>query len=62
VLAVAAVLLATLVALISTPYLLVRHLRAHRTPRAKPHESPARARRTRPSTVRVGSPQVKGVA
>jgi hypothetical protein len=62
VLAVAAVLLAALVALVASPYLLARRISAHRALHAMPQASP-RPRRTHPvSTVRIGSPQVKGVS
>jgi hypothetical protein len=62
VLAVAAVLLAALAAVVASPYLLLRHLSAHRARHAKPQASPRPARRRRVSAVRIGSPQVKGVS
>src|SRR3954465_9537959 len=62
VLAVGAGLLAALAALIASPYLLVRHLSAHRSLQAKPQASPRASRRHPVSSVRIGSPQVKGVS
>ena len=62
VLAVGAAILVALAALVSSPYLLVRHVRAHRSPQEKRQTSP-RLSRTRPvSPVRLGSPQVKGAS
>jgi hypothetical protein len=62
VLAVGAGLLAALAALLASPYLLVRRLLAHRALQAKPQASPRPSRSHRVSSVRVGSPQVKGVS
>ena len=62
VLAAGAGLLAAFAALLASPYLLVRHVRAHRAPEAKPQASPRPLRRRRFSSVRVGSPQMKGVS
>jgi hypothetical protein len=62
VLAVGAGLLAAAAALLASPYLLVRHVRTHRALQAKPQASPRPVRSHRVSSVRVGSPQVKGAS
>jgi hypothetical protein len=61
VLAVGAALLAALGALIASPYLLVRHLEAHRAHRVRePKPQPVRSRPV--SSAPLGSPQLKGVS
>ncbi|MFL5884170.1 MAG: hypothetical protein ACJ77M_03800 [Thermoleophilaceae bacterium] len=64
VLAVAAVLLAAIAAVLVSPYLLVRHLRAHRARQPEPKPAGARhpLRKRRVGTRRLGSPQPKGVS
>jgi hypothetical protein len=60
--AVVAGLLAVLVAVIASPYLLIRHLRAHGMVHAKPR-APRHLFRQRPvSSGGLGSPQPKGVS
>jgi hypothetical protein len=61
-LAVAAGLLAALVAVIASPYLLIRHLRAHGVVHAKPRPPLHLLRNHRVSFGRLGSPQPKGVS
>ena len=62
VLAVGTAALAALAALVSSPYLLVRHVRAHRSPQEKRQASPRPSRTRQVSDVRLGSPQVKGAS
>jgi len=61
-LAVAAGLLAVLVAVIASPYLLIRHLRAHGMVHAKPRAPRHLFRNHRVSFGRLGSPQPKRVS
>jgi hypothetical protein len=60
--AVAAGLLAVLVAVIASPYLLIRHLRAHGMVHAKPRAPRHLFRNHRVSFGRLGSPQPKRVS
>lgn len=62
VLALAAGMLALLVAVIASPYLLIRHLHAHGTVHAKPRASLHPFRNHRVSVGRLGSLQPKGVS
>jgi hypothetical protein len=62
VLAVAASLLAMFVAVIASPYLLIRHLRGHGVAHARPRFASHLFRRHRVSPGRLGSPQPKGVS
>jgi hypothetical protein len=62
VLAVGAALLAAVGALVASPYLLVRHVRAHRSTHEKRQPSPQPSRSRQVSPVRLGSPQVKGAS
>jgi hypothetical protein len=62
VLAVAAGVLAAFVAVIASPYLLIRHLRAQGTVHAKPRADLNLFRKYRGSSGRLGSPQPKGVS
>jgi len=62
VLAVAAGLLAMFVAVIASPYLLIRHLHAHRPVPAKLPAPLHPFRKPRVSSGRLGSPQPKGVS
>ena len=61
VLAVAAGLVAVFVAMIASPYLLIRHLHAHAMVHAKPRAPLHPFRKHRVSSGRLGSPQPKGV-
>ena len=61
-LAVAAGLLAVLVAVIASPYLVVRHLHTHGTIHAKPRAPLHLLRKHRGSSGRLGSPQPRGVS
>jgi hypothetical protein len=60
-LAAAAGLMAVLVAVVASPYLLTRHLHARRTVGAKPRARPRPSRIDRVSPGRLGSPQPTGV-
>ena len=60
--AAAAGLLAVCVAVIASPYLLIRHLHAHGPVRAKLRASLHLFRKHRVSSGRLGSPQPKGVS
>jgi hypothetical protein len=60
--AVAAGLLAALVAVIASPYLLIRHLHAHGMVHAKPHAPRHLFPNHRVSSGGLGSPQPKGVS
>ena len=60
--AVVAGLLAVLVAVIASPYLLIRHLRAHGVVHAKPRAPRHLFRQRRVSSGRLGSPQPKSVS
>jgi hypothetical protein len=60
-LAAAAGLMVAFVAVIASPYLLIRHLHSHRTVRAKPRARRHRSRADRVSPGRLGSPEPKGV-
>jgi hypothetical protein len=62
VLAAAAGLVAVIVAVIASPYLLVRHLRAHEMVHAKPRAPVHLLRKHRASSGRLGSPQPKGIS
>src|SRR4051794_36525374 len=63
VLAVGAALLAALAVLIASPYLLVRHVEAHRAHRARqPKPQPRPVLTPRVSSAPLGSPQPKGVS
>jgi hypothetical protein len=62
VLAAAASLMAVLVAVIASPYLLIRHLRARGTVHAKPHAQPHRFRTHRVGSGRLDSLQPKGTS
>ena len=55
-------LLAVCVAVIASPYLLIRHLHAHGTGRAKPRAPLHLFRKPRVSSGRLGSPQPKGMS
>jgi hypothetical protein len=59
---VAAVLLGIVVAAIASPFLLLRHLRAHRTVDARPRAFSRPFRTHRVSPGRLGSPQPKGMS
>jgi hypothetical protein len=61
-LALAGALLAVFVAVIASPYLLIRHLHAHGTVRVKPPHTRAPFPKHRVSSERLGSPQPKGVS
>jgi hypothetical protein len=61
-LAVAAGLLAVFVAVVASPYLLMRHLRAHGMVHAKPREPLHLFRKHRVSSGRLGSLQPKGAS
>jgi hypothetical protein len=61
-LAVAAGLLAMFVAVIASPYLLIRHLHAHGVVHRKPRAPLHPFRKHRVSSGRLGSPQPKGVS
>jgi hypothetical protein len=60
--AVVAGLLAAVVAVIASPYLLIRHLRSHGVGHAKPRAPRHRLRNRRVSYGRLGSLQPKGVS
>jgi len=60
--AAAACLLAVCVAVIASPYLLIRHLHAHRPVRPKLRAPLHLFRKHRVSSSRLGSPQPKGVS
>ena len=60
--AVVAGLLAVLVAVIASPYLLIRHLRAHGVVHAKPRAPRHLFRQRRVSSGGLGSPQPKSVS
>jgi hypothetical protein len=62
VLAIAAGLLAVCVAVIASPYLLIRHLHAHGTVGGKPRAPLHLFRKHRVSSGRIGSPQPKGLS
>jgi hypothetical protein len=62
VLAVAAVVLAAAGAVLASPYLLVRHLRADRAGKAKPAAAPHAVRKPRTASGPLGSPLAKGVS
>ena len=62
VLAVAAVLLAALGAVLASPFLLLRHLRAHRAGQARLAAPAHPFRKLRVSFGRLGSPQAKGMS
>ena len=61
-LAVAAGMLAVLVAVLASPYLLIRHLRARSVVHAKPRAPLHLLRNRRVSSGRLGSPHPKGVS
>ena len=62
VMALAGALLAVFVAVIASPYLLIRHLHAHGTVRAKPRAPVHLFPKHRVSSGRLGSPQPKGMS
>jgi hypothetical protein len=62
VLAAAACLLAVVAAVIASPYLLIRHLHAHRMVHATPRAPLHPFRKDRVSSGRLGSPQPRGVS
>jgi hypothetical protein len=55
-------LLAAVVAVIASPYLLMRHLHAHGTVDVDPSASPSLFRKYRIGPGRLGSPQPKGIS
>ena len=62
VMALAGALLAVFVAVIASPYLVIRHLHAHGTVRAKPRAPVHLFSKRRVSSGRLGSPQPKGMS
>jgi hypothetical protein len=62
VMALAGALLAVFVAVIASPYLLIRHLHAHGTDRAKPRAPVHLFPKHRVGSGRLGSPQPKGMS
>jgi tRNA A37 threonylcarbamoyltransferase TsaD len=63
VLAVGTALVAALAVLIASPYLLVRHVEAHRAHRARqPKQQPRPVLSQRVGSAPLGSPQLKGVS